>query len=222
MLAVCVLLLAGSAGCGTSSAHGGRNGRSASPVGKVLEGTDKEGSHLRQVDKKHAPEVGIEVQPDTGDSWDVRLTLHHFRFSAAGSRARPVAGHGYARLYVDGRLVSPLRTTGYRLPARLVPRGTHHVTARLYADDGTVWAVKGEPVESTADITSSDPQPSGTPSGTPGGTPGAADPTGTARPSGTRGGTSDGASTESASMSASGIGLRTERRGSPDHVEEAS
>lgn len=210
MLAVCVLLLAGSVGCGTSGAHEGKNGGSASPVGKVLDGTDKQGGRLRQVDGKDAPEVGIEVQPDTGDSWDVRLTVRHFRFSAAGTRARPVAGHGYARLYVDGRLVTPLRTAGYRLPARLVPRGTHHVTARLYADDGTVWAVKGEPVESTADITASDPEPSGTPAGT----QGAADPSGTAGPSGTRSGTPP--------MSAPSTDLRTEGRASPDHVGEAS
>ena len=33
--------------------------------------------------------------------------------------------------------------------------GTHTVTARLHADDGTVWVVDGEPVESAADITAS-------------------------------------------------------------------
>jgi hypothetical protein len=222
VLAVCVLMLAGSVGCGASNAHEGTDGKDGapvSPVGKVLDGTDKEGRHLRQVDKDGAPEVGIEVQPDTGDSWDVRLTVHHFRFSTAGTKAEPVAGRGFARLYVDDRLVTRLRTTGYRLPARLVPRGTHHVTARLYADDGTVWAVKGEPVESTADITASEPEPSGTP----GGTPGAATPSGTrgSTPSSTPGGTSGG-TTGTTSMSAPSINLRTGGRGSPDRVGKAS
>jgi hypothetical protein len=68
----------------------------------------------------------------------------------------PVAGRGVARLYVDGRTVARLRTAECRLAGRLVPRGTHHITARLYADDGTVWAVRGKPIESTADITASD------------------------------------------------------------------
>ncbi|MER8008673.1 hypothetical protein [Streptomyces sp. NPDC094149] len=154
-LAVCVLLLAGSVGCGTSDAHEGENGVSTSPVGKVLDDTDREGRHLREVEKKGAPEVGIEVQPDTDDTWDVRLSVHHFRFSAADAKRRAVAGRGYVRLYVDGRPVTRLRSAAYRLPARLVPRGTHHVTARLYADDGTAWAVKGRPVQSTADITAS-------------------------------------------------------------------
>jgi hypothetical protein len=167
-LAVCVLLLTGSASCGSSDAHEGKNGESASPVGKILDDTDKEGRHYREVKKKGAPEVGIEVQPDADDdAWDVRLQVHNFRFSPSGTKQRAVAGRGSAYVFVDDRLVSRLHGLTCRLPARLVPRGTHHVTARLYADDGTVWAVKGEPVQSTADITASEA------AGRPGGTPGA-------------------------------------------------
>jgi len=167
-LAVCVLLLTGSASCGSSAAHEGKNGESASPVGKVLDDTDKEGRHYREVKKKGAPEVGIEVQPDADDTWDVRLQVHNFRFSPSGTKPRAVAGRGIAYIFVDDRLVNRLHGLTCRLPARLVPRGTHHVTARLYADDGTVWAVKGEAVESTADITASEA------AGPPGGAPGAA------------------------------------------------
>ncbi|MFF4907035.1 hypothetical protein ACFY2T_19425 [Streptomyces sp. NPDC001260] len=205
-LAVCVLLSAGSVGCGTSDAHEDRNGESTSPVGKVLDDTDQEGRHLREVEKKGAPEVGIEVQPDSGGTWDVRLSVHHFRFSATDAERRAVAGRGYVRLYVDDRPVTRLRSTAYRLPARLVPRGTHHVTARLYADDGTAWAVKGRPVQSTADITASQPSPSGT-----------------ARPS-AMSGASTGATdtTDTTGMSASGIDLGTRGRGSPDRVGKAS
>ncbi|MGW2641497.1 hypothetical protein [Streptomyces sp. NPDC001348] len=152
-LVVCVPLLLGPAGCGTSDANRRKDGESPSPVGKVLDETDREGRHYREVGKDGAPDVGVEVAPDAGGSWDVRLTVHHFRFSAPGARARAVAGRGLAYLFVDGGQVTRLRGPDYRLAARLVPRGTHHVTARLYADDGTVWAVHGKPVESTADIT---------------------------------------------------------------------
>jgi hypothetical protein len=92
----------------------------------------------------------------------VRLTVRRFRFSPAGTAAHATAGRGVAHVLVDGRLVGRLRAPEFRLSARLVPRGTHHVTARLYADDGTVWAVAGKPVQSTADITASAPSP-GTP-----------------------------------------------------------
>ncbi|MFJ9539383.1 hypothetical protein ACIRPX_19250 [Streptomyces sp. NPDC101225] len=191
-LAVCVLLLTGSAGCGSSAAHEGRNGESASPVGKVLDETDKEGRHYREVQKKGAPEVGIQVQPDTGDTWDVHLTVRNFRFSPAGTRTRAAAGHGLAYVFVDDRLVSRLRGLNCRLPARLVPRGTHHVTARLYADDGTVWAVKGRPIESTADITASEA------AGRPGG------------------------SSDTTALSATDRRARTGGRGSPERAGKAS
>ncbi|WOX08580.1 hypothetical protein [Streptomyces sp. N50] len=156
-LAVCALLLAGSAGCGSGDAHAGKGDRvSPSPVGKVLDDTDEQGRHYREVGKKGAPEVGVEVEPDAADdSWDVTLTVHDFRFSPAGVKPQAVAGRGTVHLLVDGRTVARLRIPEYHLAADLVPHGTHHVTARLYADDGTVWAVHGKPVESTADITAS-------------------------------------------------------------------
>ncbi|MFF5368441.1 hypothetical protein [Streptomyces sp. NPDC013187] len=160
-LAGCVLLLAGSAGCGTGDAR--ESGASHAPVGKILEDRDQGGQPLREVVPEGAPDVGIEVQPDAAGGWDVRLTVRNFRFSPAGAAARAVAGRGLAHLFVDGRPVTRLRTSTYRLDARLVPRGTHHVTARLHADDGTVWAVDGRPVESTADITASEPGPGATP-----------------------------------------------------------
>ncbi|MGW1957397.1 hypothetical protein ACWCPI_32370 [Streptomyces sp. NPDC001920] len=158
-LAVCVLLLTGTVGCGSDAARDqGGHRLSPSPAGKVLDDTDSHGRHYRETAEGHVPEVGVEVQPGPdggGGEWDVRVTLRDFRLSPAGVQPRAVAGRGLAYLFVDDRLVTRLRTFEHRLPAGLVPRGTHHVTVRLYADDGTVWAVDGEPVESTADITAS-------------------------------------------------------------------
>ncbi|MFJ8148287.1 hypothetical protein ACIQ6R_24975 [Streptomyces sp. NPDC096048] len=163
VLAVCVLLLTGPAGCGSSDGDGKGEPEardSATPVGRLLDATDEEGRRYREVDGEEAPEVGIEVQPENDDSWDVRLTVRDFRFSPAGTEAKAVAGRGIAHVFLDGDLLTRLRGPEYRLAADLVPRGTHQLTVRLYADDGTVWAVDGEPVESTADITASDAEPS--------------------------------------------------------------
>ncbi|GLW46196.1 hypothetical protein Stsp02_18580 [Streptomyces sp. NBRC 14336] len=159
-LAVCVLLVTGSAGCGTSGTEDERKGRSASTVGELLDDSDEQGRLYREVDADQAPEVGVEVEPNDDDSWDVRLTVRGFRFSPAGTKEHPVAGQGLAHLYLDGKLIAKLRGPAYRLPAELVPRGTHQLTARLYADDGTVWATDGEPIESTADLTASETDPS--------------------------------------------------------------
>ncbi|MFG2468168.1 hypothetical protein ACGFXB_22300 [Streptomyces canus] len=161
LLAVCVVLVTGSVSCGASGAQERKDGQSVSPVGKVLDDTDEEGRHYREVDKDNAPDVGIEVQPNTDDSWSVRLTVENFTFSPAGTKAKAVSGRGVAAVFVDDRPVTTLRTPSCRLAAAYVPQGTHKVTARLYADDGTVWAVDGDPVESTADVTASKPQPTG-------------------------------------------------------------
>ncbi|RVU25172.1 hypothetical protein EOT10_12930 [Streptomyces antnestii] len=148
-LALCAVLV-GVVACGGGGGHAPRQ------VGRLLETADEEGHRYRQIDQQDAPEVGVEVTTDTGKGWDVRLALRRFSFSPA--RTAPgsaVAGHGYAQLYLDGRPVARLRADGYRLPLTRVTRGTHHVTARLYADDRTVWAVEGRPVEATADLTAS-------------------------------------------------------------------
>ncbi|MFE7230716.1 hypothetical protein ACWCRF_02445 [Streptomyces sp. NPDC002405] len=157
-LAVCALLFAGPAGCGPEGAHGPVDGKRAEPVGKLLDHTDEEGRRYREVDRRTAPEVRVEVRPDTDGDWDVRLSVRRFRFSPDGTAARATAGRGLAQLLVDGRLVVRLRAPEYRLSGRFVPHGTHHVTVRLYADDGTVWAVAGRPVQSTADITAAPPE----------------------------------------------------------------
>ncbi|MFG2462865.1 hypothetical protein ACGFWE_38160 [Streptomyces sp. NPDC048523] len=161
LLAVCVLLVTGSVSCGTHGAQERKDGRSVSPVGKVLDDTDHEGRHYREVDPENAPDVGIEVQPATDDCWTVRLTVENFTFSPAATKAKAVSGRGVAVLFVDDRPVTTLRTPSYRLASAYVPQGTHKVTARLYADDGTVWAVDGTPVESTADVTASKPGATG-------------------------------------------------------------
>ncbi|MEU9333677.1 hypothetical protein AB0D49_11025 [Streptomyces sp. NPDC048290] len=159
VLAVAVLLLAGSAGCDSGGGQERATDRT-SPVGKVLEDTDEDGSRLREIAHEVAPDVDIEVQPvGGGQGWEVRLTVEDFSFSPLGTPPEAVAGRGLARLFVDGRPVADLRTPRHRLTADLMGRGTHHVTARLYADDGTVWADDGQPVESTADVTVSDPGP---------------------------------------------------------------
>ncbi|MEU7412131.1 hypothetical protein AB0B40_22855 [Streptomyces sp. NPDC042638] len=154
--AVCVLLSSGAVAC-SSEAHG--DTVSPSPVGKVLDGTDETGRNLREVPKENAPEVAVEVTPDAAGGWDVRLALRHFRCSAPGTRPVAAIGRGLAQLFVDDRRIARLHTRAYHLAAGLVPHGTHQITARLYADDGTVWAVRGKPVESTADITVSDVEP---------------------------------------------------------------
>ncbi|MEV6123435.1 hypothetical protein AB0M23_23445 [Streptomyces sp. NPDC052077] len=156
-LAVCLLPLAGVTGCGTGGTREPGAGRtSAAPVGRLLDSADEEGNRYREVDAAGAPGAGLQVQPSADGGWEVGLDLRGFRLSPSGAPDRAVAGRGFARLFLDGEPLVRLRGPRHRLDAALVPRGTHRLTVRLYADDGTVWAVDGRPVESTADLTVSD------------------------------------------------------------------
>lgn len=164
-LAVGVVLLAGTAGCG-SRGEQGKNGEPSPPVGRLLEEKGDVGRPCREVGEEGAPEVGVEVTPDADGGWDIRLTVRNFRFPPDGTAPRAVPGRGLAHLYVNDRLVALLRTPGRHLPAHVVRRGTRQVTARLPADDESVWTVRGKPVESTAGITVVGPAPTGTPTTT--------------------------------------------------------
>lgn len=156
-LAACVLL-GGVTACG-GGAQQGQGGLQASPVGRLLEDTDKEGHRYREIDEKGAPDVGIVVRPDAAGGWDVRVTVTNFRFSPAGTGPTAEPGRGYAVLCLNGRELARLRGPDHHLGRGLISRGTHQLRVRLYADDGTVWAVHGKPVETTADITASEDEP---------------------------------------------------------------
>ncbi|MFJ6572883.1 hypothetical protein ACIQNU_36310 [Streptomyces sp. NPDC091292] len=124
------------------------------PVGKLLDDTDEQGRRYREIDEDEAPAIGMAVRPDASDDgWRVRLTVHRFRFAPPGTAPVAVPGRGYVLLFLDGRPLDRLRGPDFHLPGSRLSRGTHALTARLYADDGTVWAVKGKPVEGTADLT---------------------------------------------------------------------
>ncbi|MFJ9177477.1 hypothetical protein [Streptomyces sp. NPDC102360] len=143
-------LLSGVAGCGG-------DGGGPRQAGEVLGRTDAAGHHYRRVPDKGAPEIGLIVKPRTGPAggWEIRIWVRRFRLSPHGTPARAVEGRGYARLYLDGRRLARLRAVDYRIPGTRLRRGTHQLTARLYADDHTVWAVADKPVEATADLTAS-------------------------------------------------------------------
>ncbi|MFR9799423.1 nuclear transport factor 2 family protein [Streptomyces sp. MS06] len=224
-LAVCVLLVAGPAGCTTGHAHPGEAESSPSPVGKLLDDTDRQGRRLREVPASEAPEVAVEVQPAAGGAWRVLLTVHRFRFSPPGAPSEAVAGRGTALLLVDDRAVAELHAPTHRLPGGSLPHGTHHVTARLYADDGTAWAVDGEPVQSTADITASEASPAPEAGTEASPAPEAGTEASPAPEAGTGDSPAPEAGTESTSapeVSTEGVSARTDGRGSKDPGGKAS
>ncbi|WP_399495262.1 hypothetical protein [Streptomyces sp. P9(2023)] len=113
---------------------------------------DEGGHRLREVPAEGAPAVRAEVRPDTEGGWNIHLTVERFRFTPESVGGAAIPGRGHARLLVDGKETDRLYG-----PWRHVPPGARSVTVRLHADDHTVWAVGGKPVEATVPLGTTPP-----------------------------------------------------------------
>ncbi|MFE5714141.1 hypothetical protein ACFQ7J_25390 [Streptomyces sp. NPDC056501] len=166
-----VLVLAAAlslAGCGgratTHHKPGTTHEEASGSSGTLLPARDESGHRLREVPAATAPTVRVEVRPDTEGGWNVHLTVERFRFTPDSTGGAALPGRGHARLLADGRETARLYGAwGY------VPPGVRTLTVRLHADDHTVWAVAGAPVQATVrlDGTPAASAPPSTPPSTP-------------------------------------------------------
>ncbi|MFF2778741.1 hypothetical protein ACFVU3_28010 [Streptomyces sp. NPDC058052] len=154
-----VLLLA--AGCGgratTHHKPGTGHEQATGSNGTLLAARDESGRRLRELPAADAPTVRAEARPDTEGGWNVHLTVERFRFTPESVGGGALIGRGHARVLVDGRETARAYGPWFHLPP-----GARTLTVRLHADDHTVWAVAGKPVQTTLPLT-----PSTAPSPTP-------------------------------------------------------
>ncbi|WP_051845092.1 lipase chaperone [Streptomyces globisporus] len=144
-LTVAALLLAGCGGRPTTHHRPGTSHQEATgDSGTLLPARDESGHRLRELPAADAPTVRAEARPDSEGGWNVHLTVERFRFTPESTGGAALPGRGHARLLVDGR-----ETTRLYGPWGYVPPGAHTLTVRLHADDHTVWAVAGTPVQAT-------------------------------------------------------------------------
>ncbi|MFI6422750.1 hypothetical protein ACIBG6_35815 [Streptomyces sp. NPDC050842] len=150
------------AGCGdrptTHHNPGTSHEEATGSSGTLLPARDEAGHRLREVPAATAPTVRIDTRPDTEGGWNVHLTVERFRFTPDSTGGAALPGRGHARLLADGKETTRLYGAwGY------VPPGVRTLTVRLHADDHTVWAVEGAPVQATVRLDGA-PAPSTPPS----------------------------------------------------------
>ncbi|MBT2477062.1 cupredoxin domain-containing protein [Streptomyces sp. ISL-94] len=178
VLALALLLAGGAAtGCGgratTHHKPGTSHEQASGSVGTLLTADDGAGHRLREVPAEGAPEVQLTARPDSEDGWNLQLAVEHFRFTPDSTGGAALPGAGHAHLELDGRTLARLYGPWFHLSAAQVPEGTHTLTARLYADDHTAWAVSGKPVETAVPLIAGPPgqashsHPAPTQTGTP-------------------------------------------------------
>ncbi|MEV7566809.1 hypothetical protein [Streptomyces tanashiensis] len=142
------LLLAGCGGRATTHHKPGTSHQEATgSSGTLLAARDEGGHRLRELPTADAPTVRAEARPDSEGGWNVHLTVERFRFTPESTGGAALPGRGHARLLVDGRETARLYG-----PWGYVPPGAHTLTVRLHADDHTVWAVAGAPVQATVSL----------------------------------------------------------------------
>ncbi|MEU2230725.1 hypothetical protein ACH4A8_30280 [Streptomyces vietnamensis] len=145
VLTAVALLLVGCGGRATTHHKPGTSHQEATgSSGTLLTARDEGGHRLRELPAADAPTVRAEVLPDSEGGWNVHLTVERFRFTPESTGGAALPGRGHARLLVDGREAARLYG-----PWGYVPPGAHTLTVRLHADDHTVWAVDGAPVQTT-------------------------------------------------------------------------
>lgn len=162
LLTAGALVLGASACGGRATTHhkpGTSHEQAGGSVGKLLAADDGSGSRLRQVDAEGAPSVSVAVRPDSEDGWNVRLSVRNFKFTPDSVGGAALLGRGHARLFLDGHPLARLYGPWFHLPASLVrgAGGGKELTARLYADDHTAWAVNSAPVQATTPLSPATP-----------------------------------------------------------------
>ncbi|WP_393063485.1 hypothetical protein [Streptomyces sp. LN549] len=152
-----VLLLGASACGGRATTHhkpGTSHEQATGSNGRLLTADDGSGHRLRQVDAQGAPGVALTVRPDSEDGWNVHLSVRNFRFTPDSVGGAALLGRGHARLFLDGHSLARVYGAWFHLPESLLrgAGGGTRLTARLYADDHTAWAVGSAPVQATATL----------------------------------------------------------------------
>lgn len=94
--------------------------------------------------------VALDVAPEPGGGYLVRVDAEGFRFSPAESGGDHVAGEGHAHLYVDGEQVARLYAPVHHL-TDLAP-GRRTITVALSTNDHRLYARDGEVLRSERTI----------------------------------------------------------------------
>lgn len=172
-LLAAALLLGASACGGRATTHhkpGTSHEQATGSNGRLLTADDGSGNRLRQVDAQGAPEVTVAARPDSEDGWNVHLSVRNFRFTPDSVGGAALLGRGHARLFLDDHPLARVYGTWFHLPKSLLRTagdGTR-LTARLYADDHTAWAVGSALVQATTTLGGATSAPAPAPAPTPG------------------------------------------------------
>ncbi len=119
-------------------------------------GSSDDTSHMHgvyEVAAVDAPSISLAVEEDAKSGWNVTVSTDGFTFTPQHVNGENVTGEGHAHLYVDGVKVARLYGPFFHYPEDFDGTRTFRVT--LNANDHSEYAVGGQVIEATVDVTHS-------------------------------------------------------------------
>ena len=117
-------------------------------------GTNELASHaheLFEVEVANAPQVQLIADEDELGGWNITLVTKNFEFTPTDVNEDDVAGTGHAHIWVDGEKMGRVYGNYYHLPS--LGEGEHEITVTLNTNSHRDYAVEGEEVRATIEIT---------------------------------------------------------------------
>lgn len=92
------------------------------------------------------PTVSFTLTQGAPDGWYLHIITTNFTFTPEKINTAPVADEGHAHLYIDGKL-TVVMGPWFHIPGDAVSPGKHTVMVSLNANDHSVFANNGQPIE---------------------------------------------------------------------------
>ena len=108
---------------------------------------------LYEVAAENAPAVQVLAEEDELGGWNVTLVTENFEFTPTAVNEEDVEGTGHAHIWVDGEKIGRVYSNYYHLPS--LGAGEHEITVTLNTNMHMDYAVDGEEVRGTINVTES-------------------------------------------------------------------
>ena len=97
-----------------------------------------------------APTLALEISPDGPNSRNLHILTTNFTFDPVAANKPRKQGHGHAHVYVNG--LKTARAYGPWIHLDNLPSGVSEIRVTLNANDHSLLAVSGKPVEVVAKV----------------------------------------------------------------------
>ncbi len=100
------------------------------------------------------PSVKVLADADAKGGWNITLVTSNFEFTPQDVNGEDAAGTGHAHLWIDGEKIGRLYGTNHYVGA--LGAGDHEITVTLNSNTHKDYAVDGETIKSTINVTEVD------------------------------------------------------------------